>query len=93
MAKWGAIPYICAGGAAMPTTVRKTKAAAPATRTTKSRKAIAEAVHQYMAVHFGSVIAQSALASGPELDAMFAEIDRNLDASEQCTARLLAAQD
>ncbi len=86
------------------TTIRKTKArkvktAAPrkpataAAPKTTTRKAIAEAVRHYMAAHYDSLIVHAALASGPKLDAMFAEIDRNLDASEQCTARLLAAQE
>jgi len=38
-----------------------------------------------------TAIIHSADVDGAALDAMFAEIDRNLDASEKRTARLLAA--
>jgi hypothetical protein len=120
MAELVATAYIPAEGAAMPTTIRKTKAASPArkakgakarktlthasTVTVKpgreaaigsaktTHKAIFEAVKLYMAANYDSLILHAALASGPELDAIFAEIDRNLEASERITARLQAGQ-
>jgi hypothetical protein len=55
---------------------------APADRGAASPETIAAAISQYMATVIDS----------PELDAMFAEIDRNLDAAERRTARLLATQ-
>ncbi len=70
----------------MPLTARKTDAS-PSTK----RKAIAaqartqgEAIAAAVSTYVASLTASAAL------DAMFAEIDRNLEASEQRTARLLA---
>jgi hypothetical protein len=66
----------------MPVAVRKAKPASSSSGTPAvTRKTIAAALRDHMAAHYDMAIAE-----------MFAEIDRNLDASEQCTARLLAAQ-
>jgi hypothetical protein len=81
------------------TTSRKTKAATAtkvrktmATAGTKvpTREAIAKAVQDYLAANYDSLLVHAGLAHSPALDAMFAEIDRNLEASEQITARLRA---
>lgn len=84
----------------MPLTVtRKTKAAskaagrkpiAPAGAGAPTPEAIAKAVQDYMAANYDSLLVHAAIARSPALDAMFAEIDRNLEASEQITARLRA---
>ena len=57
---------------------------------TPTQAATVKAVHGYMAANYDSLLARAATAHGPALDAMFAEIDRNLDASEKLTAQLLA---
>ncbi len=84
----------------MPITVRKPKAAV-ATRKTKTslahgntkvltRDAISAAVRAYLSTSHHALFADL-MVQDDALAALFAEIDRNLDASEQRTARLLAA--
>jgi hypothetical protein len=74
--------------AAAKTTGRKT--AAPASAKAPAPDAIAKAVQDYMTANYDSLLVHAAIAQSPALDAMFAEIDRNLEASEQITARLRA---
>ncbi len=64
----------------------KTSGSAP------TQEAIAKAVQDYMVANYEGLLGLAAIAHGPEIEAMFAEIERNLDASEQITARLLAQE-
>jgi hypothetical protein len=70
------------------TTGRKTSA--PAGANAPAPEAISKAVQDYMTANYDSLLVHAAIAHSPAIDAMFAEIDRNLEASEQITARLRA---
>ncbi len=74
--------------AASKTTGRKTSA--PASAKAPAPEAIAKAVQDYMTANYHRLLVHAGIAHNPALDAMFAEIDRNLEASEQITARLRA---
>jgi hypothetical protein len=82
--------YAAAGGASMQTRLRKTKAAASRTTSKATQEAISVAVKEYVATNHDALMA-GLMGQDAAIAAVLAEIDRNLDASEQITARLLAA--
>ena len=95
--------YIADTGAIIQITLRKAKTAATSKANRKlgqggaktsgsapTQEAIAKAVQDHMAANYECSLGLAAIAHSPEIEAMFAEVDRNLDASEQIAARLLA---
>jgi hypothetical protein len=68
---------------------RKAARASKTSASAETRKLISAAVKKYVTTNHDAILEQ--LIADPELAGLLAEIDRNLDASEQRTARLLAA--
>jgi hypothetical protein len=74
----------------MQCSVRKAKAAGSRKTSLATSEAISLAVKEYVSTNYEALMA-SLIGQDEALAEIFAEIDRNLDASEQITARLLAA--
>ena len=73
----------------MPATDRKSKSLGPTGD--EGRRAIQAAIREYVVENY-DLLLERLISDEAEIEAMFAQIDRSLDASERRTERLLGAQ-